>query len=120
MSVFSEAELRYLTGERHLGRLATVDPDGQPHVVPLGWTYNAELDTVDITGRNFTASRKFRNVKANPKVTLVVDDVLPPWKPRCVMVQGRGEAIDGADGEGGLIRITPTKMISFGLEADQP
>src|SRR5688572_13485086 len=30
MSVFSEAELRYLTGGRQLGRIATVGADGTP------------------------------------------------------------------------------------------
>ena len=46
MSVFSEAELSYLA-ERRLGRLATIDPHGRPHVVPLGWSYNQVLDTID-------------------------------------------------------------------------
>jgi nitroimidazol reductase NimA-like FMN-containing flavoprotein (pyridoxamine 5'-phosphate oxidase superfamily) len=36
MSAFSDAELAYLK-EAKLGRLATVDGKGQPHVVPVGW-----------------------------------------------------------------------------------
>ena len=36
MSVFTEAELQYLTGGRQLGRIATVGADGTPHVVPVG------------------------------------------------------------------------------------
>ena len=47
MSVFSAGELAYLHGQR-LGRLATVGPDGQPHVVPVGFRYNAEQDSIDI------------------------------------------------------------------------
>jgi hypothetical protein len=50
MSVFSDAELAYLA-EGKLGRLATIDGAGMPHVVPLGWRYNPELDTIDIGGR---------------------------------------------------------------------
>jgi len=119
MSVFSSEELTYLA-EGKLGRLATIGPDGVPHIVPLGWTYNSTLDTIDVSGRDFAASQKFRNVKRNPNVALVVDDVLPPWQPRCVMVRGHGEAIDdevGPDGNptGAMIRITPTQVISFGL-----
>jgi pyridoxamine 5'-phosphate oxidase family protein len=119
MSVFSKEELDYLA-EGKLGRLATISPDGAPHVVPLGWTYNAALDTIDVSGRNFATSQKFRNVQRNPNVALVVDDVLPPWQPRCVMVRGQGEALPeavGADGAatGAMIRITPTQVISFGL-----
>ena len=36
MSVFSDAELAYLA-QAKLGRLATIDATGMPHVVPLGW-----------------------------------------------------------------------------------
>src|SRR5687768_6395072 len=36
LSVFTEAELRYLAGGRQLGRIATVGVDGTPHVVPVG------------------------------------------------------------------------------------
>jgi pyridoxamine 5'-phosphate oxidase family protein len=49
-----------------------------PHVVPLGWRYNPELDTIDVSGRDFARSRKFPNVQGNPNAALVVDDVLPP------------------------------------------
>jgi pyridoxamine 5'-phosphate oxidase family protein len=91
MSAFSDAELAYL-GERRLGRLATIGPDGMPHVVPLGWTYNPELDTIDIGGQDSARTRKFRNVQSNQNVALVIDDVLPPWRPRCVLIHGHGEA----------------------------
>lgn len=36
MSAFSDAELAYVTGERRLGRIATVGEDGTPRVVPVG------------------------------------------------------------------------------------
>ena len=122
MSVFSKAELAYLS-ERKLGRFATIDQAGMPHVVPLGWSYNATLDTVDIGGRDFAHTAKFRNVERIPKVALVVDDVLPPWRPRCVMIRGLAAALHetvGADGEaiGPIIRITPTQIISWGLQPE--
>ncbi|HVA21064.1 MAG TPA: PPOX class F420-dependent oxidoreductase [Candidatus Micrarchaeia archaeon] len=120
MRAFSSAELAYLA-ERRLGRLATVDPDGLPHVVPLGWRFDPAAGTIDVTGRDLARTRKFKNVLQNPKVALVVDDVLPPWRPRAVMVRGRGLALRdarGADGEplGAIIRITPTAIVSWGLE----
>ncbi len=46
MSVFSDAELTYLAKGK-LGRLATIDGAGMPHVVPLGWRYNPGLDVID-------------------------------------------------------------------------
>ena len=121
MSIFSPEERAYLEQNGHLGRLATIARDGAPHVVPVGWRYNADLDTIDVGGRDadeFVATRKFMNVKANPKVGFVVDDVLPPWRPRCVTIRGRAEAIDETDPSGrrtALIRITPEKVASWGV-----
>ncbi len=60
MSVFSDAELTYLAKGR-LGRLATIDGTGMPHVVPLGWRYNPELDAIDIGGRDFARWSSPRN-----------------------------------------------------------
>jgi pyridoxamine 5'-phosphate oxidase family protein len=118
---FSPEQVAYLTGEQRLGRLATVQPDGLPHLVPLGWTYNTELGTIDISGRNFASTAKFHNVERNSKVAFLVDDVLPPWQPRAVMVQGRAEAIPASqDTEGerteAMVRITPERIIAWGLE----
>jgi nitroimidazol reductase NimA-like FMN-containing flavoprotein (pyridoxamine 5'-phosphate oxidase superfamily) len=46
MSIFTSAEKAYLQSQR-LGRLATVGPDDQPHVVPVGFHYNYEAKTVE-------------------------------------------------------------------------
>jgi pyridoxamine 5'-phosphate oxidase family protein len=54
MSTFTQDEIEYL-GSGLLGRLATVGPDGIPHVAPVGMiSYNPHLDTLDIRGRDLT------------------------------------------------------------------
>ena len=87
----------------------------------LGLRYNPALDAIDVSGRDFARTRKFRNAQRNPNVALVVDDVLPPWRPRCVLIRGRAEALADAaapDGEsaGPIIRLHPTEVISWGME----
>ena len=115
MSVFNEAELGYLHGERRLARIATVGRDGTPHVVPVGWTHNRELDTIDVTGHSFAETKKFRDVARSGRAALVVDDLAStnPWRPRGVEVRGRAEAIAGPPA---LIRIHPERIVSWGLE----
>src|SRR5260221_10246445 len=59
MSLFTDEEIAYLHGQR-LGRLATANTHGELHVTPVGFAYNAELDTIDIGGSpgGFRAGRK--------------------------------------------------------------
>jgi pyridoxamine 5'-phosphate oxidase family protein len=116
MSAFSEQELAYLRSERRLARLATVGKDGTPHVTAVGmWSYNAELDTIDVRGHNFAQSKKYRDVRRTGRAALLVDDVLPPWQPRAVEVRGRAEAIGEPEP---LIRIHPDRVVSLGVNGE--
>lgn len=114
MSAFSSEEIGYLTSEQHLARIATVGKDGTPHVTPVGWSYNTELDTIDVGGNDFAQTKKFRDVRRSGRAAVVIDDVLPPWQPRAVEVRGRAEALDGPTP---LIRIYPDQVRSWGLDA---
>lgn len=121
-SPLSPDVVEYLSSQR-LGRLATVDADGSPQNNPVGFRYNADLGTIDVGGRNMGATRKFRNLAANPKVAFVVDDIasLQPWRVRCVEIRGHAEALrDQVPYMAGMspeiIRIHPDRVISFGLE----
>jgi pyridoxamine 5'-phosphate oxidase family protein len=118
----TDAEVNYLASQR-LGRLATVDARSAPQNSPVGFRYNAGLGTIDIGGRAMGASRKFRNLAANPNVAFVVDDVVSvqPWTVRCVEIRGHAEALTGQQPlmpgmSAEVIRIHPDRVISFGLE----
>ena len=115
MSVFREAELRYLAGGRQLGRLATVGADGTPHVVPVAWIYNAARDTIDIGGHELERTKKFRDVARSGRAAIVIDDLgdTAEWHPRGIEVRGRGEAIALPTP---LIRIHPERIVSWGIE----
>jgi pyridoxamine 5'-phosphate oxidase family protein len=114
VSVFTEAELEYMVGGRQLGRIATVGADGTPHVVPVGWIYNAARDTIDVGGRELQKTKKFRDVERSGRIAIVIDDVesVDPWHPRGIEVRGRGEAIPLPTP---LIRVHPERIVSWGL-----
>jgi pyridoxamine 5'-phosphate oxidase family protein len=114
--MFTEAELTYLRTERLLGRLATVGSDGTPHVTPVGWRLGPGERGIEITGRNFAATKKFRDVARTHRAAIVIDDVQPPWRPRGVEIRGRAEAIDDPEP---LIRIHPDRIVSWGLDTEQ-
>ena len=113
--VFTDSEVSYLTSQR-LGRLATVQPNGTVQVSPVGFTYNRDTSTIDITGYNLPQSRKYRNIADNGRAAFVIDDLVSvhPWRVRCLEIRGVAEAL--ATRTGALIRLHPGRIISFGID----
>jgi pyridoxamine 5'-phosphate oxidase family protein len=124
MSVFTDEERRYLLSGVALGRLATVGPDGTPHVVPTSYRYNLRHDTIDIGGHDFATRKKYRDALRNSKVAFVIDDIasVNPWRARGIEIRGEAEVLDTGGTELGpgfapqMFRITPTRIVSWGLE----
>ena len=121
MSAFTDKEVEYLAGQR-LARIATVGPDGQPHVVPTSFRYNAEHDAVDVGGLRMSQTKKLRDVQRTGRASIVIDDVLPPWQPRMIEVRGSAAVIPsggkafGEQFEDTIVRIQPTRIVSFGID----
>ena len=115
---FTDEEVAYLRSQR-LARLATVSPDGQPDVVPVGFEFDGTH--VYVGGLDPARTRKFRNVRAgSTRVALVVDDLpsVRPWSPRYLRIYGTAELVErrGQFGKAPYMRITPTISWSFNLE----
>ena len=113
MGEFTEAELAFLQdSERRLGRIATVGPDGMPHVTPTGWSYDTEHDAIVVGGQSLRRTKKYRDIGRTGRAALVIDDVLPPWRPRGIEIRARAELLDD------VIRLYPVRIVSWGLESD--
>jgi pyridoxamine 5'-phosphate oxidase family protein len=114
-SVFTDAERRYLS-ERRLGRIATVGKDGTPHVAPVGWSYDPREDAIEVGGRNFDRSKKYRDVVRSGRAAIVIDDLVSVdhWQPRGIEIRGTAEVVDDPP----RIRIRPQRVVSWGLEDD--
>ena len=109
---FTDEESEYLA-QNTLGRLATVSPDNQPHVVPIAYEFDGLY--LYFSGSNIKNSRKFRDLNWSSKVSFVVDDIDAenPWHARGIEVRGVAEPTET---EGYLyIRITPLRKASWGL-----
>jgi pyridoxamine 5'-phosphate oxidase family protein len=117
MSAFTDSELEYLNehSPERLGRIATVGKDGTPHVVPVGWRFDREHDSIDVGGMNLTGTKKFRDARRTGRASIVIDDLasVQPWQPRGIEVRGRAEAIEE---DRPRIRIHPERIVSWGLE----
>ncbi|WP_328389041.1 PPOX class F420-dependent oxidoreductase [Nocardia sp. NBC_00416] len=114
---FTEEEISYLRSQP-LARVATVDPDGQPDVSPVGYEFDGAH--LYIGGHDPVRTRKYRNVeRGNTKVAVVIDDLVStdPWTPRYLRVYGTAELVqrEGQFGPAPYMRITPTVSWSFNL-----
>jgi pyridoxamine 5'-phosphate oxidase family protein len=123
---FTESELGYLATQV-LARLATVAPDGTVQNSPVGFFVNTDLGTVDIGGYNLARTKKFRNITTNPQVAVVIDDLVSrdPWLARGVEIRGTAKALEDVDPprpgfSRQLIRITPHRIISWGIDPAHP
>ncbi len=123
MHTFTEQERTYL-GAQRLGRLATVDDRGRPHVVPTGFRFDPAEGVIVIGGHNLAGTKKFRDARANPQVAFVVDDLVStnPWRARGIEVRGEAQTfIEGGERLGpgfgaAWIRIISTRIVSWGLD----
>lgn len=64
-----------------VGRLATVRPDGSPHLVPITFAFDADalVSAVDAKPKRTTDLQRLRNVDAHPVASLLVDSYDDDW-----------------------------------------
>lgn len=64
-----------------VARLATVDPAGRPHLVPISFALVGErlVSVVDQKPKSSIALRRLRNIADNPAVTVLCDHYSDDW-----------------------------------------
>ncbi|MBM7774661.1 pyridoxamine 5'-phosphate oxidase family protein [Actinokineospora baliensis] len=111
--VFTLLERGFLD-EHDVGRLATTDRVGLPHVVPVAYRRNPDLHTIDVVWRGLAGAPAFAHVDSAGQAAFVVDDIAPPWRVRTLQVRGAAEALRTR--AGALIRIRPDRITTSGLD----
>jgi pyridoxamine 5'-phosphate oxidase family protein len=107
------AEREFLARPRGLARIATVDSDGMPHVVPTGWKFDAEKGELLLTGRDVGNTQRVKHLAATPHAAVVIDgiDRSAGWKPWALMMRGHAHYDKAID----AVRLTPTAVVSWGI-----
>lgn len=85
-----------------VGRLATVGPDGSPHVVPICFAFDGTsfYSVIDQKPKRVepAALRRVRNLTQNPSVSLVIDHYDEDWtKLGFVLVSGSADILSAED-----------------------
>ena len=83
-----------------VARLATADASGSPHVIPVCYAFDGVhiYSALDLKPKRVESRRlkRVRNILANPRVALVIDDYSEDWSALAyVLVHGTAELLDG-------------------------
>ena len=107
-----------LTSAR-VARLATTDPDGRPHLVPI--VFAVEGDTiysaVDRKPKRSTTLRRIENARTRPDVTILVDHYDEDWHQLWwIRVRGRARVLDDGDERAHAFELLQAKYPQYRSE----
>ncbi|MGH2710443.1 MAG: TIGR03668 family PPOX class F420-dependent oxidoreductase [Actinomycetota bacterium] len=96
--------MRRLVSEARVARLATIDPDGRPNMVPF--CFVVEGDTlytgVDQKPKQTKKLRRLENIRRDPRVMVLIDHYEDDWtKAWWVRLRGSARVLEPADGARG-------------------
>jgi pyridoxamine 5'-phosphate oxidase family protein len=117
MSAYTPAEVEYLCTQP-LMRFASASLAGKPDVAPV--VFEVDGDDILTSGFDITRTVRYRNVKENPRVSVVIDDLasVDPWSPRGLKIIGTCVVEKAGDGE--RFRISPEVIISWAINDTTP
>ena len=119
-------DVDHFVREARVARLATVDETGQPLVVPICfvWDGTALYSAVDAKPKRSRDLQRLRNIRANPKVSLVIDHYEEAWaRLHWVIVQGRATLVEGTEEARKAIELLRKKYpqyVTLPLGTDAP
>ena len=97
--MLNETERRFLDSQP-VGRLATADAAGRPHVVPVCFALDGDSVYIAIDAKPKRGDplrlKRLRNIAENPSVSLVVDRYADNWsRLGWVLLRGDAEILTG-------------------------
>ncbi len=74
-------EARALFASARVARLASVDAEGRPHLVPITFALDGDdlVTAVDHKPKRTTRLRRLANIEANPRVAVLADHYEDDW-----------------------------------------
>jgi PPOX class probable F420-dependent enzyme len=93
-------DLRDRVTRERVARLATTDPDGRPHLVPIVFVLLGDTlyTAVDEKPKRSRTLRRIENARERPEVTVLVDHYEDDWTQLWwVRLRGRARVLDEGD-----------------------
>ena len=106
-----------------VARLATTDPDGRPHLVPIVFAIDGDTlySAVDRKPKRSTTLRRIENARERPDVTILVDHYEDDWSRLWwIRLRGRARVLDGGDELERALRLLAEKYPQYRDEPPGP
>lgn len=118
LSITRKPEIRNFLNEPLIARMATCDPTTlQPHVVPVWYLW----DENSIWISSFKSTRKITELKANPRISIVIDTDSPGHPAQAVIFEGVAEIVlDPSLGIEIGTRVYTRYLGEAGAQAEEP
>ena len=104
-----------------MARLATTDPDGRPHLVPIVFALEGDIlySAVDRKPKRSTKLRRIDNVRVRPDVTILVDHYEENWgRLWWIRLRGRARVLDEGEERDHALELLKEKYPQY--RAEQP
>jgi len=114
---FTDRELDFLTRMR-VGRLATADAAGQPHVVPVVFATDGRNIYTPLDEKRKRVQprelKRVRNLFENPKVAFIVDHYEEEWTQLSwLLVRGTGTLVENGEAHVTGVRLLQKKYAQY-------
>jgi PPOX class probable F420-dependent enzyme len=114
-----EAILRQRVEAARVARLATTDPDGRPHLVPIVFVLDGDTlySAVDAKPKRSRTLRRIENARERPDVTVLVDHYEDDWtRLWWVRLRGRARVLDGGEEAERALGLLAAKYEQYATE----
>jgi PPOX class probable F420-dependent enzyme len=112
----TDEEARRRVAAARVARLASVDPNGRPHVVPCCFALSGDriVSVVDQKPKQTLQLRRLENIRRCPDVQLVVDHYDDDWTVLWwVRVSGQGRVVDRGPARDAAVDLLATKYEQY-------
>ena len=106
-----------------VARLATIDPDGRPHLVPIVFAIDGDTlySAVDSKPKRSTTLRRIENARERPRVTILVDHYEDDWSGLWwLRLRGRARVLDEGEELEQALRLLREKYPQYRDEPPGP
>src|SRR5918999_575146 len=104
MAMTSYTDLKTIIDKARVARLATVDSECRPYLVPVVFTFDGKDYYIPIDKKVKRSKpenlKRVKNIQVNPNVALLIDEYDEDWtKLYFVMIHGRASLISNKKGQ---------------------